>query len=183
MSNGEIVLKITIVGDTVVGKTSLIIRCTLNVFPEGPTLPFDDHSCSISVDDKKYRLRLCDTVDYQGYERLRPLSYPNTDCFLFCYAIDNRESYENIKRKWWPEIQHYTKKIPIVLVATKLDLRVANSEKLITTEESHYMKEQIHAYTLVECSAKDGVNIQQVFEEAVRAVATKSKSKRQCRIL
>jgi len=42
--------------------------------------------------------------------RLRPLSYPQTDVFLLCFSIVSPPSFENIRTKWWPEIQHHCKK-------------------------------------------------------------------------
>lgn len=78
MSNSVRPLKITIVGDGMVGKTCLLITYTQNEFPEEyiPTV-FDNHACTITVDDKEYSLTLWDTAGQEDYERLRPLSYPN----------------------------------------------------------------------------------------------------------
>lgn len=83
MSNSVRPLKITIVGDGMVGKTCLLITYTQNEFPEEyiPTV-FDNHACTISVDDKEYSLTLWDTAGQEDYERLRPLSYPNVSITL-----------------------------------------------------------------------------------------------------
>nr|BAA87881.1 Drac3 [Drosophila melanogaster] len=179
-------LKITIVGDGMVGKTCMLITYTRNEFPEEyiPTV-FDNHACNIAVDDRDYNLTLWDTAGQEDYERLRPLSYPSTNCFLLCYSISSRTSFENVKSKWWPEIRHFSAHVPVVLVGTKLDLRIPSSEKFVTTQEGKKMRKEIHAFNLVECSAKKKQNLQQVFEEAVRAVERKPKttSKQSCKIL
>ncbi|XP_023161798.1 ras-like GTP-binding protein RhoL isoform X1 [Drosophila hydei] len=178
-------LKITIVGDGMVGKTCLLITYTQNEFPEEyiPTV-FDNHACNITVDDNEYNLTLWDTAGQEDYERLRPLSYPNTNCFLLCYSISSRTSFENIKSKWWPEIRHFGTNVPVVLVGTKLDLRIPNSEKFVTTQEGRRLRKEIHAHSLVECSAKKKLNLEQVFEEAVRAVEKKpGKTPPTCKIL
>lgn len=81
-------LKITIVGDGMVGKTCLLITYTQNEFPEEyiPTV-FDNHACKIYVDGKEYSLTLWDTAGQEDYERLRPLSYPNVSNFIVFYCI------------------------------------------------------------------------------------------------
>ena len=49
-------------------------------------------------------LALWDTAGQEDYDRLRPLSYPDTDVILMCYSIDNPDSLENIPEKWTPEV-------------------------------------------------------------------------------
>jgi len=179
-------LKITVVGDGMVGKTCLLITYTQNKFPLEyiPTV-FDNHACNIGVDGKDFSLTLWDTAGQEDYERLRPLSYPNTDCFILCYSISNRNSFENIKSKWSPEIRHFSNHTPIILVGTKLDLRVQGSEKFVTTAEGKKLKKEIRAHSLVECSAMKKINLHEVFEEAIRAVERwpKSKQAKSCKIL
>jgi len=167
-------LKVTVVGDGAVGKTCLLIAYTQNEFPEEyvPTV-FDNHACTITVDSKEYSLTLWDTAGQEDYERLRPLSYPNTDCFLLCYSIASKTSFENVTTKWNPEIRHFSPHVPIVLVGTKADLRVQGSEKFVTTIEGKKLRNKIGAFTLVECSAKKKTNLVNVFEEAIRAVEKK----------
>lgn len=52
----------------------------------------------------------------QDYERLRPLSYPDSDVILMCYSIDNPESLSNVAEQWYPEIKYYCSNTPIILV-------------------------------------------------------------------
>lgn len=52
----------------------------------------------------KVQLSLWDTAGQEDYDRLRPLSYPETDVFLLCFAIDCPDSLENINDKWLPEV-------------------------------------------------------------------------------
>jgi GTPase SAR1 family protein len=48
-----------------------------------------------------------DTAGQQDFDRLRPLSYPNTDVFVVCYSTISSNSFENVKSKWIPEVQTY----------------------------------------------------------------------------
>ncbi|XP_059048947.1 ras-like GTP-binding protein RhoL [Achroia grisella] len=177
-------VKITVVGDGTVGKTCLLYVYTKNEFPEEyvPTV-FDNYTCDVTVDGEEVELSLWDTAGQEGYERLRPLSYNKTNCFLLCYSIDKPASYNNVVHKWYPELKHFGPSVPIVLVATKLDLRSKN-ESVITRQEGKKLKKKISAVKLVECSALERVNINEVFEEAVRAALRKKPvTKRTCQYL
>ena len=58
----------------------------------------------------------------EDYDRLRPLSYPNTDCVILLCSVDEPESLYNVESKWAKEIGHYCRGVPVVLVANKSDL-------------------------------------------------------------
>ena len=73
-----------------------------------------------STDLNVIRIKFIINLDY---DRLRPLSYPQTDVFLVCYSVVNPASFDNVRAKWSPEIKHNNPDTPVVLVGTKLDLR------------------------------------------------------------
>jgi len=68
-------------------------------------------------------LTLWDTAGQEDYDRLRPLSYPDTDVIIICYDISNPDSLTNIPEKWLPEVKHFCPNAPILLVGNKKDLR------------------------------------------------------------
>jgi len=135
----------------------------------------------------------------QDYDRLRPLSYPQTDVFLICFSIISPSSFENVRAKWYPEIRHHMPRFEknevfvgvfffvlivqnsttIMLVGTKLDLRDEPNtlSKLaekrmapITYQQGMQMASEIGAVKYVECSALTQKNLKLVFDEAIRAV-------------
>jgi len=55
----------------------------------------------------------------EDYDRLRPLSYPQTDVFLVCFSINSRTTLENVEGKWLPELNYYCPDAPRVLVGCK----------------------------------------------------------------
>ena len=59
-------------------------------------------------------------VFQEDYDRLRPLSYPQTDVMFVCFSIENVDSFENIESKWIPEVRHHCPDVPIILVACKI---------------------------------------------------------------
>eukprot|EP00058_Branchiostoma_floridae_P005059 XP_002590547.1 hypothetical protein BRAFLDRAFT_86227 [Branchiostoma floridae] len=117
-------LKLVIVGDGGVGKSCLLITYNTESFPSEyvPTV-FDNYCRSITVDGTPCNMAFWDTAGQEDYDRLRPLSYPQTDIFLMCFDISNRASFENISEKWFPEVRHFCPDTPIILVGTKNDLR------------------------------------------------------------
>ena len=87
-----------------------------------PTV-FDNYAVTVMIGGEPYTLGLFDTAGQEDYDRLRPLSYPDTDVILMCFSVDSPDSLENIPEKWTPEVKHFCPNVPIILVGNKKDLR------------------------------------------------------------
>lgn len=176
-------IKVVVVGDGAVGKTCLLISYTTNAFP-GEYIPtvFDNYSANVMVEGIPINLGLWDTVGQEDYDRLRPLSYPQTDVFLVCFSIISRASYDNITAKWYPEICHYSPNAPILLVGTKVDMRydpivVGNGVIPVSYSEGIDCMKKINAPAYMECSALTQKGLKDVFDTAIRIALSPKPSK------
>uniref|UniRef100_A0A3B4GMV2 Ras-related C3 botulinum toxin substrate 1-like n=1 Tax=Pundamilia nyererei TaxID=303518 RepID=A0A3B4GMV2_9CICH len=140
---------------------------------------FDHYSSNVMVDGNPVTLALWDTAGQADYDKLRPLSYSQTDIFLICFSLVCCTSYENVRHKWHPEVRHHCPTTPIILVGTKLDLR-AEKETLEVLKEKKLspisylqglaMAKEIGSVKYLECSALTQRGLKTVFDEAIRAV-------------
>ncbi|KAE8729055.1 Rac-like GTP-binding protein 6 [Hibiscus syriacus] len=178
-------IKCVTVGDGAVGKTCLLISYTSNTFPTDyvPTV-FDNFSANIVVDGSIVNIGLWDTAGQEDYNRLRPLSYRGADVFILAFSLISKASYENVAKKWIPELKHYAPGVPIILVGTKLDLREDEQFLMdhpnaipITTAQGEELKKQIGSSFYIECSSKTQQNVKAVFDAAIKVVLQPPKIK------
>jgi len=188
-------IKLVVVGDGAVGKTSMFISYTTNAFPSEyiPSV-FDNYSANIMMNGKPVSLGLWDTAGQEDYDRLRPLSYPQTDVFLVCFSVISPSSFENVPSKWVPEISHHCPGTRYFIIGTKIDLRddtstldrlKSRSQSPITTLQGQEMASRVGAVKYLECSSLTQMGLKAVFDEAALSVIsapTKHKS-RKCSII
>ena len=126
------------------------------------------------IGDEPYTLGLFDTAGQEDYDRLRPLSYPQTDVFLVCFSVTSPASFENVREKWFPEVHHHCPGVPCLIVGTQVDLRDDPSvrEKLakqkmapVKREDGERMAKDLGAVKYVECSALTQYKLKDVFDE------------------
>ncbi|OEL26971.1 Rac-like GTP-binding protein 7 [Dichanthelium oligosanthes] len=201
-------IKCVTVGDGAVGKTCMLISYTSNTFPTDyvPTV-FDNFSANVVVDGNTVNLGLWDTAGQEDYNRLRPLSYRGADVFLLAFSLISKASYENIHKKWIPELRHYAPNVPVVLVGTKLGkkntfqlpllknklgffeliiyMKLPKPDHVTETDKDEYLqtcgeelKRMIGAAAYIECSSKTQQNVKAVFDSAIKVVLCPPKPKK-----
>jgi len=167
--------KVVAVGDGAVGKTCLLMVYVNNEFPNEyvPTV-FENYDTNIKFQENIVKLSLWDTAGQEEYDKLRYLSYPNTNVFLVCFSVVSKSSFDNIKLKWLKELQEYSAGTPVILVGTKVDLRddeaylsQISKDDIVTKEMGDQLCSEINARAYIETSARLATNVSQIFEKAV----------------
>lgn len=148
-----------------------------------PTV-FENQVADVEVDGRHVELNLWDTAGQETYDRLRPLTYADSHVILICFGVDFPDSLYNVHDKWIAEVNHFCGRLPILLIGCKIDLRqdprVVGEMRLygqrpITYEEGLSVARRIGARDYIECSAKSGEGVREVFQAATRATLLKPK--------
>lgn len=101
-------IRIVIVGDGDTGKTCLMYAYVKNDFlPDYNPTTFDQNHVEVTINNDKYTVILTDIAGQQEYYKLREPSYSNVDIFILTYSSISRDSYQNVKNFWVPEIENY----------------------------------------------------------------------------
>ena len=176
-------VKCVVVGDGAVGKTSLLTSYTTGAFPGEYIITggMEGFSSNVMLDGEPYDLHMLDTAGQDDYDKIRPLSYPQTDVFVVCFSLISPDSFNNVKQKWIPEITKHCPRVPHVLAGLKLDLRdnadalnklASKQMKPISTEEGQALAKEIHSFDYIECSSLVRVKLDEVFQQAIRAYSS-----------
>jgi len=191
--------KLVLLGDGASGKTSLLNVFTRGFFPTvyEPTV-FENYVHDIFVDGKHLELSLWDTAGQEEFDRLRSLSYDDTQAIMLCFSVDNRDSLENVGSKWMEEIAEHCRGVKIVLCALKCDLREEHEKEdddqigqqprqVITYNEGLEVARKIGALRYLECSAMRNRGVNEAFTEAARVALNvnpaKSKDGSKCIVM
>jgi len=161
--------KLVIVGDGGCGKTCLLTVFSKGEFPEEyvPTV-FENDVKDIEVDNEILELALWDTAGQEGFARLRPLSYRAADVVLIAFSLNNMDSLDNVESYWLPEVKEHCPKVPIVIVATKADLKGVVDEAIIDSSKGRALCSKIGAKDYIETSAKADMNVVETFQMAAK---------------
>lgn len=165
-------VKCVIVGDGAVGKSCMLISYTTGSFPKEyvPTI-FDNYQTNVMVNGKIVCLSLWDTAGQEDYDKIRTLSYPDTDIFLICYSTVSQNTIENINYKWLKEIKRHCPNTPYIFVGTKSDLKndeLFKERTIDINDVKLLLNRNEHENIIMECSAKTRYNLKNIFDTAIR---------------
>lgn len=173
--------KLVVVGDSESEKTLLLISHTSGGLLTGnDTTVFVNYPTEVGVDKDSVTFSLFDMSGQEDCDRLRPLSYPQTDIVLLCFSVDSPASLESITGKWLPEVKFNCPKVPFVLVGNNTELRQGKGiitsslhPTVVDPTKGKALAKKIGAFSYAECSAKTGEGVKEVFQTAARAILEK----------
>ncbi len=172
-------IKLVVLGDSSCDKSGLLISYANNRYPEDyiPAV-FDNYVVNLMAGQDTLELGLWDTSGQEEYDRLRPLTYANANVFIVLFSVVNPVSYESVSTKWIPDLIHFCPDVPTILVGCQiekcgseevLEKSKKQAQQPITFEQGVKLAKRIKALKYMECSARTGEGLKQVFDEAVKA--------------
>ena len=188
----EFQIKLLTLGETGVGKTSIILRYTDNSFLNSQlyTIGIDCKIKKIKIDNKLINVLIWDTAGQERFRNITSHYYNNADGILLVYDISNRESFENLNY-WLNEINQKAdkNKISIILVGNKSDINFNNNnnkieeneednnniikrKREISYEEGKKMAESFNI-NFIETSALNSYNIEKCFDIIINEIIKK----------
>ena len=166
MDKDEIGIKVTLIGESSVGKTSIINRYTRDAFTQEleSTLGANYSQKKITLHGKKIRMDLWDTAGQEKYRAIGRHFYKDSYIVCLVYDITNKESFERIKTVWYPELKEHGEKTKILaLVGNKIDKYL---DEQVNEDDVKKYAEEINAINK-RTSAMEGTNIEDLFNSLV----------------
>lgn len=163
-SNYDLSFKVLLIGDSGVGKSSLLVSFISNALHDlSPTIGVDFKIKMLTVGGKRLKLTIWDTAGQERFRTLTGSYYRGAQGIILVYDVTRRETFTNLSDVWAKEVELYSTNQDCVkmLVGNKVD---KDSERAVTREEGVALAQQLGSLFL-ECSAKTRENVEQCFEE------------------
>lgn len=166
------ILKVIILGDSGVGKTSLMHRYVNNKYSQQykATIGADFLTKEVNVDDKVATMQIWDTAGQERFQSLGVAFYRGADCCVLVYDVTNTKSFENIKT-WRDEFLVHANvsspdTFPFIMLGNKIDSE--ENKKVVSTKSAQELAQSLGNIPVFFTSAKDAINVDNAFEEIAR---------------
>jgi Ras-related protein Rab-1A len=168
------VFKVVIIGDTAVGKSSLLLRFADDAFTESyiSTIGVDFRFKQLNLSGHIVKMQMWDTAGQERFRTITSAYYRAADGIVIVYDVCNRASFDDIA-VWVAELaKHDAQKLPILLIANKSD----RPDRSVTTQEGVALAESLNISMFTEASAKSGSHVNDAFRELAVAMLKGSSS-------
>ncbi|XP_043834395.1 ras-related protein Rab-3D isoform X1 [Dromiciops gliroides] len=169
--NFDYMFKLLIIGNSSVGKTSFLFRYADDSFTSAfvSTVGIDFKVKTVYRNEKRVKLQIWDTAGQERYRTITTAYYRGAMGFLLMYDVSNQESF-NAVQDWATQIKTYSwDNAQVILIGNKCDLE---DERVVSTEDGKHLADDL-GFEFFEASAKDNINVKQVFERLVDIICEK----------
>ena len=170
----DVKCQLLIIGDSTVGKTSIISRFSNGTFNSNylATVGLDNFTKDESIDNKMVRIKIWDTAGQERYKSLTKGFFRNAEGIMVVYDVTNSETYENLQY-WIQSIKNHmgseSDNIPVIIVGNKID---SETREIQYEEAENFSKCQNYKY--FETSAKTGQNVTEAIIFLVKQIINKN---------
>lgn len=158
----DYMIKLLLIGDSGVGKSCLLLRFSEDSFTSSfiTTIGIDFKIKKLLLDDKWVKLQIWDTAGQERFRTITSAYYRGAMGILLVYDISDQSSFNNIKN-WMKNIeQHASDNVNKILVGNKSDM--SDDKRAVSYSTGKALADQ-HNMRFIETSAKEGVNVEEVF--------------------
>jgi len=153
--------KLVLLGETCVGKTSLLIRFADDGYSEFhiTTIGVDFRYRTVECEGKNVKLQIWDTAGQEKFRTIIPAYYRGADGVIFVYDVTSSESFQHVE-EWLTDVDNHAEKDPAkFLVGNKADL---TDQRQVPEEVAQRFADE-HNLSFIEASAKTATNVQAAF--------------------
>lgn len=158
-------IKVIIIGEAGVGKTSLVKRFVSGQFSIdyrasiGTNMFLKEVEIDSNNTKNKISIHLWDIAGQERWIAMRHIYYEGSQAALIVGDVSRKRTFDQIVKFWHPDLMEYCGNIPFILIANKNDLR-----KEILEEDVELIGKKIGALSVIFTSAKLGINVEKAFE-------------------
>eukprot|EP00062_Callorhinchus_milii_P027006 gi/632989795/ref/XP_007883839.1/ PREDICTED: ras-related protein Rab-35-like [Callorhinchus milii] len=170
--------KLLIIGDSGVGKSSLLLRFSENTFSGSyiTTIGVDFKIRTVEINGEKIKLQIWDTAGQERFRTITSTYYRNTHGVIIVYDVTNPESFVNVKR-WLHEISQNCDSVCKILVGNKNE---DPTKRRVETADAQRLSEEL-GVCFFETSAKNNTNVEEMFN-AVTYIVLRCKKETRARL-